>query len=122
MYTTVRWRGVSGAMYEFEVYPVGQLFNPVSGVYIFCRELFGGSWEALYVGEAGSLKQRLNDGIASHDGYRRAKATGATHVAAMRVSGDAERIRVETDLRHGLNPSCNAQGVNALSLFEFLKK
>jgi hypothetical protein len=38
-----------------------------------------------------------------------------THIAALVVAGDAERLRIETDLRHGLNPSANAQ--NALGGF-----
>jgi hypothetical protein len=25
------------------------------------------------------------------------------------AGGNAERVRIETDLRHGLNPSCNRQ-------------
>lgn len=118
---TITWTGKSGTPYRFHFYPDGQLFNPVSGVYIFCRAISLVSWEALYVGEAQSLKDRLNTGISNHDGYRRAKAAGMTHIAAMVVVGDTERLRVETDLRHGLNPSCNAQGINALAGFGFRK-
>lgn len=118
---TITWKGKSGVPYTFQRYPNGQDFNPVSGVYIFCRLIGLVGWEALYVGEAQSLKDRLNTGISNHDGYRRATAAGMTHIAAMVVLGDAERLRVETDLRHGLNPSCNAQGINALGGFGFRK-
>lgn len=41
------WRGASGQSYIFEAYPVGTQFNAVSGVYIFCRQLASGNWEAL---------------------------------------------------------------------------
>ena len=108
----ITWRGASGQSYNFEPHPVGTQFNPISGVYIFCRKIASGSWEALYVGETQSFKQRLNTGVGSHDGYARASRLGMTHIAALVVAGDAERLRVETDLRHGLNPSANAQ--NAL--------
>ena len=118
---TITWTGKSGTRYQFQCYPDGQEFNPVSGVYIFCRPIALAGWEALYVGEAQGLKDRLNTGISNHDGYRRAKSSGMTHIAAMVVLGDSERLRVETDLRHGLNPSCNAQGINALAGFGFRK-
>ena len=112
MQFTITWRGASGQSYTFETYPVGTVFNPVSGVYIFCRQGASGTWEALYVGETHSFEQRLNTGISSHDGYARASRLGMTHIAVLVVPVDAERSRIETDLRHGLNPPANAQ--NAL--------
>lgn len=112
---TITWRGRSGTSYTFECFPYPQEFNAVSGVYIFCRPVPAG-WEALYVGEAQDLKQRLNTGILGHDGHKRAMRAGMTHVAAMAVAGDSERLRVETDLRHGLNPSCNMQPVNVFNV------
>ncbi|MCK0139615.1 hypothetical protein [Aliiroseovarius sp. F47248L] len=115
MSMTVTWTGHSGSRYRFDVFPVGTPFNPISGVYIFCRQIASGSWEALYVGETQSLEQRLNTGIGSHQGYARAARFGMTHIAAIAVAGDAESLRIETDLRYGLNPSANAQ--NALGGF-----
>lgn len=112
----ITWRGASGQSYTFETHPVGTQFNPVSGVYIFCRQVTSGNWEALYVGETQSLKQRLNTGVSSHDGYLRASRLGMTHIAALVVAGDAERLRIETDLRHGLNPSANTQNAISASL------
>lgn len=107
----ITWRGASGQSYTFETHPIGTQFYPVSGVYIFCRQIASELWEAIYVGETQSLKQRLNVGIRHHDGYLRASRAGITHIAALAVAGSAERLRVETDLRHGLNPSANAQNV-----------
>lgn len=109
----ITWKGASHKSYTFTAYPDGQQFNPVSGVYIFCRPLSSGNWEALYVGETQSLYDRLNVGISGHDGYARAKKLGMTHIAAMSVVGDTNRLGVETDLRHGLKPSANAQGVSS---------
>lgn len=108
----VTWRGASGNSYDFEIYPDGQTFNPVSAVYTFCRNISPDSWQAIYVGETGSLRQRLNMGISAHEGYARAKQLSMTHIGVMLVHGDGERLRVETDLRNGLLPAANAQGVS----------
>lgn len=110
----ITWPGASGTKYQTEVFPIGTTFNPVSGVYIVCKAATAGLWTALYVGEAQSLYDRLNAGVSAHDGYKRATRSGATHIAVMRTRSDAERLRVETDLRHGLNPPCNKQGAPSL--------
>lgn len=66
---------------------------------------FAGDWrfEALYVGETNDFHDRLNTGLVHHDGFKRARANGATHVAVRRVAV-SDCLTVETDLRHGLNP------------------
>lgn len=111
MALSIQWHGASKQPYTFEAYPDGTAFNAVSGVYIFCRETSPGSWEALYVGETQSFQQRLTLGVANHDGHSRAKRVGMTHIAALVVSGESKRLRIETDLRHGLNPVANRQSV-----------
>ncbi|MEX0306031.1 MAG: hypothetical protein AB3N12_01480 [Ruegeria sp.] len=107
----VVWYGATKTPYYFELYPAGTAFNAVSGVYVLCRQIPSGSWEALYVGETQSFHQRLNAGIGNHDGYRRAKLAGMTHIAALCVNGETERLRIETDLRHSLDPVANRQNV-----------
>lgn len=107
----VTWPGQNGRPYNFETYPWSTEFNPYSGVYITCRPVLGGLWEAFYVGEAESLYDRLNSGHHDHMGLKCSAARGATHIGAMLVSGKAERLRVETELRHSLNPPCNMQNV-----------
>lgn len=109
--TVVTWTGRSGLQYRMEAFPAETIFNPVSGVYIAFRALSTGNFEALYVGEAQSLYQRLNARATNHTGLRCAAGKGMTHICATVVVGDTERLRVETDLRHGLDPSCNRQGV-----------
>ena len=103
-------QGASGQKYAFTLYSATQNFNPVPAVYLLCRLHRGGPLEVLYVGETQSLKQRL---IPAHDGYMRAIKADMTHIAAMSVVNHKDRLRIETDLRHGLNPSCNAQGLGA---------
>ncbi len=112
MEALVSWTGISGNPYQFEVYAWGQEFNPVSGVYILCRLVGPGRYEALYVGEAKSLHDRLNTGLHDHDGAKRAIRERATHIAVLRTYDDTYRLGVETDLRHGLDPICNRQGVS----------
>lgn len=118
MAVVVTWPGKSGKKYETEVFPVGTQFNPVSGVYILCKPsaTFPNRWDALYVGETQSLYDRLNANASAHDGHKRASRSGATHIAVVRASGNAERLRIETDLRHGLNPPCNKQPVPATTV------
>lgn len=115
MTTTVTWIGKSRKSYVFELHLIGQEFNPVSGVYIFCKPVGQSSMEALYVGETQSLHDRLNTGIENHDGFKRASRAGMTHIAVMSSGNLAERLRIETDLRHGIDPKCNRQAVNALA-------
>lgn len=112
--TLITWTGRSGTLYETEAFPIGTTFNSVSGVYILCYESPVGRWWALYVGEAQSLYDRLNANVSAHDGFERATGRGATHIAVVRTRSDAERLRIETDLRHGLNPVCNRQAVPAV--------
>ena len=105
------WWGLSGTSYEFEHFALGNVtFNPVGGVYIFCRQATDGRWYAIYVGETDNFRRRLADELAGHHRWQDITRAGATHICAMVVSGgNAARIAIETDLRHGLNPSCNDQ-------------
>lgn len=115
----INWFGRSGLKYTAETHLWGTEFLPLSAVYIACAPTWGG-WLALYVGETHDINQRLNTGAEGHNGLKRARASGATHFGICLVSDNAERLRIETDLRHGLNPSCNMQPVNSLarSLFD----
>lgn len=116
----VTWTGSSGLQYQFETFPIGTRFNHVSGVYVACRLVPFAGIEALYVGQAQSLADRLNSWPNNHDGLMRAAREGMSLIAARVVAGDAERLRVETDLRHGLNPLCNAQSVPSNALLGVL--
>lgn len=98
---------MSQKSYTFKTFPDGQLFNAVAGVYIFCRPLASGHWEALYVGETQSLEERLNANLSNHEGYKRAKQLGMTHIGVFRAAPPAQRLAIEVDLIRGLNPSAN---------------
>ncbi|WP_425092022.1 hypothetical protein [Tropicimonas sp. S265A] len=107
----ITWYGESGRAYTFKCYPDGQQFNPVSAVYILCSKQSPGVMQALYVGEAQSLQQRLNTGVSSHKGYARARDLGMTHIGVRVAASEQERLSVENDLRRGMRPPANLQGV-----------
>lgn len=107
---TVIWPGISGARYTFSMYPLGTIFYAVPGVYIFCKAASADTWHPVYVGETDNLWRRITNELSAHHQWAAAIAHGATHVCALRVDGgDAERVRIETDLRHALTPPCNRQ-------------
>ncbi len=105
----VNWKGASGASYAFWLHPIGTNYFELPGVYVFCT-LAGGLWYAKYVGETDNFARRLSDELKSHHRWDSIRAHGATHICTRVVEGgNAERLRIETDLRHGLNPPCNRQ-------------
>ncbi|WP_338467057.1 GIY-YIG nuclease family protein [Novosphingobium sp. ZN18A2] len=107
---TVTAAGISGTNYEFFVHPIGTTYKPISGVYIFLNQTAQGQWNALYVGETSDLNQRLNAALQGHNAWPRISKHRATHIATRAVSGGLDaRLKIETDLRHGLNPPCNDQ-------------
>jgi hypothetical protein len=105
------WKGISGTTYEFEHFAIRAVtFHEVAGVYIFCHQAVDGRWYAIYAGETDNFRRRLADELSSHHALSDISSAGATHICAMVVAGgNAERVRIETDLRHRLNPPCNRQ-------------
>jgi len=107
--------GASGNSYLFEIYKLGVEFNPLPAIYALStfrgETLLGQRIEALYVGQTKSLHERLNTNPMNHDGFKRSRNAGMTHIAVMLCHDAAERLRIETDLRHGLDPVCNRQPV-----------
>jgi len=104
------WPGLYGVRYTFETYPIGTTFQQIGGVYIFCKLAPNGNWDALYVGETDNFDERLNTALQRHQSWPSCALLGATHLAVMIVGGGKlERCRIETELRHSLNPPCNRQ-------------
>ena len=105
---TVLWSGASGLAYKFSVHPIWSGFPARPGVYIATR-LANGIWEALYVGEAEDLANRLNN-LRLHHRYASMCTWSATHLGVSIVQGGADvRRTIESDLRRALNPPCNRQ-------------
>jgi len=113
--TTTTYTGASGTVYDFDVFDLGTRFNTVSGVYILSirtgSTLLTQNFAALYVGETGDLKDRLNSNPENHEGYKRSASAGMTHIGVHRCSKHSTRLQIETDLRHALDPICNRQPV-----------
>lgn len=106
----VGWQGASGGTYTFELNPIGVGYHRRPGVYIFTRRALNGNWDGLYIGETGDFEDRLNTGLQNHQAWASVRAHGATHICTLHLPGGLdERLRVETDLRHGLRCPCNLQ-------------
>jgi hypothetical protein len=108
-FPVINWRGATGAFYSLNLHEIGTVFFSVGGVYIFCRGLNAAKWQAIYTGESDNLLRSLTNELASHPQWESARRYGFTHISSCRVDNTAERRRIETDLRHGLNPPCNLQ-------------
>lgn len=103
------WRGASGDLYRFELYPMGTEFHPnVGGVFLFVAPV-PGNYGAVYVGETEEFNDRLFTRLTRHPRFESARRHGATMLGVHLVTaGVAERARIEADLRQKLNPPCNA--------------
>jgi hypothetical protein len=109
-FVPVHWKGMNGTVYEFQLHLIGTDYFPKPGVYIFCRDLGGGSFSAIYVGETDNFKRRLTDELKAHHSLEGVRRHGATHICTLHVPGNlSDRLRIETDLRNALNPPCNKQ-------------
>jgi|GEM_PF-4600218 len=99
-----------GTTYEFQIHPIGANYHARSGVYIFLRQGWGGTWDALYVGETGSFERRLTAELHLHHKWSGVVAAGATHIGTLHVPGElSRRETIETYLRWALNPPLNDQ-------------
>ena len=114
------WSGLSGAQYQFWNVAIGDVLPSEGGVYLVSRELSGlagaiypDGLEAIYVGKAQSLFERMYSGLENHHKWLAMHTAGAQFVGIHLVATETERTRIETDLIQGLNPRLNEQ-LNAL--------
>lgn len=115
MSNLVTWTGFEGRQYQFQLDAIGMAYKPRGGVYIFCRQEAPGQWRALYVGETADFDERLNTGLARHEGARRAMQMGATHICTLHVPApETHRLSIETELRAALQPPANLQSSGIL--------
>ncbi len=96
---------VSWLNHQFTVYTKSATWNDVAGIYIFARINGRGQWEALYVGQADSLRTR----IPGHERREEAERLGATHVHAKVVPLAATRDSLEAELIQAFQPPLNSQ-------------
>ena len=101
----VNWQGASGSTYTYWVADAGRGFKDEPGNYIFAKETSQGRWTALYIGQTGSLRDRLT---SSHEKWSCAKSNGATHIHThTNSSGEEARLNEEADLYVSQSPPCN---------------
>ncbi len=96
--------GASGKTYKFNVYPWGQSFKPVGGVYLVLKA--NGSqqpYNLIYVGQTVDLDERFND-HHKQDCFDR---YGKTHIAVRAESVEQSRLAIESDLIKKHQPVCN---------------
>ena len=86
---TCNWDG-----YTFSVHDLStDGWNDIPGIYIFAYVTSPNTWQAVYIGETGSLQTRL----PGHERLDEAILAGATNIHAMPIQGWSEGRRGETD-------------------------
>ena len=99
----VTWKGASGNGYEYSIFDLNTDWNDVPGNYIFAKKIVGG-WSAVYIGQTGSLKDRL----PNHEALPCVRSNGGTHVHAhTNANGQAARMTEEADLLANGGATCN---------------
>ena len=92
----------------FNVYKLNTDWYDVPGVYIFtCKAQDKQGrivWRALYVGQTSSFKNRLTD---SHEKWHRARQLGLSHIHALVMNDETQRVRLEESLIQAYRPSLN---------------
>lgn len=107
---TVTWIGISRTRYDFQLHPIGVEYLVRPGVYIFCKSAGLQRWLPAYIGQTSSFEKRLSRCLSEHHQLANIRAAGATHLCTLHVpGGEAERLRIETDLRHAYTTPCNRQ-------------
>lgn len=98
------WTGASGKKYIYEIHPIaGTTWNDVPGNYVFARASKPHNWEAIYIGETESFKDR----IPNHNELPCRQRNKGTHVH-VRVNRDSQaRLTEEKDLPANYATPCN---------------
>lgn len=106
--TTCRWT-VQGQNFDFQIHDPHTQFRAVQGVYIMAKRN-GLYWNALYIGEAENLNNRVGVGLQHHEHWPSAVRLGATHIHLLQTQGVRQvRLNLETALRADYDPPCNKQ-------------
>ncbi len=105
---SIEWPRANGLKFASEIYPLGTPFLEVPGIYVMCRQVPNG-WQALYLGQAANLNQRVGVGLKHHHAFAAAKARGATHICVAQVGTAWQRDQIERELCATLRPAVNQQ-------------
>ncbi len=103
---TIMWPGASGTEYKYWIFPIGTSFKDEPGNYIFAKKTAPDSYTPIYIGETGSLKDRLSN----HEKMPCVKRHGGTHIHVHTSSEDEKTRKVEeSDLLKRWDPPCNRE-------------
>jgi hypothetical protein len=105
--SNVTFTGASGKAYNFEVYPIGTVFNDVGGVYAITKRYRnnqgGYSHDVIYLGETEDLSTRFNNHHKADCFDQREANCICTH----RDDNANSRLTKEADLIKRYTPPCN---------------
>ncbi len=97
------WTGASGKEYLYNIYTMDTDWNDVAGNYIFAKETSPHKWDAVYIGETESFKDRL----PNHNELPCVKRNGGTHIHAHTNQDSQARLAEEADIIATGRPPCN---------------
>lgn len=101
MSETAYWR-----FWDFQVLlPDDEHFPEEPGLYVFAGLNSAKEWVPLYIGETGSLAERL----ATHEKWTEAEQLGATHIHVRVEESATVRLSIETELIRDYQPRVNVQ-------------
>ena len=100
---TVTATGASGGKIAFDVYPWGQLFRPLGGVYVVLRRQQNDLYDVLYVGQTGDLSERFDH----HHKQSQFDRNQRTHIGVHLEGVEQRRLAIERDLLGNYRPICN---------------
>ena len=97
------WTGDSGKKYEYYITPIDTEWKDAPGNYIFAKETEPHKWEAVYIGQTESFKDRLPD----HNELPCILDNGGTHIHTHINRDKQARLDEEADLLENHETPCN---------------
>lgn len=97
------WTGASGKKYEYWVSEIGANWKDAPGNYIFAKEVEPNTWNAVYIGQTESFKDRLPD----HNELPCILDNGGTHIHTHINRDERARLDEEADLLENHETPCN---------------
>ncbi len=97
------WKSASDRIYEYEIFPIDNDWDDVPGNYIFAKRSSHITWEAIYIGETESFKDRL----PNHNELECIRNNGCTHIHVHVNRESRARLAEEADLLVNNKAPCN---------------
>ena len=104
---TITFTGVSGARYQFDVYPFGASFKDIGVIYVITNrhpnERGGYSHHRIYIGQTEDLSERFDN----HHKYDCFVRENANCICVFGLDSEDRRLDIESDLLDNYSPPCN---------------